>query len=227
MRFSSFFALGALLAPVLAAPVADNFSNSDINLVNVELEDLVHDVSLINAAPVKRTVIEKPEQVVETCEGLLVSIKVHTAIINETVKAVPEGTKCSDEQLATIKVQLNVIVDLIKTVTIALGAVKGVLKFADAEVTKIVSLVVAIVLEVVCTLIFIIKSLDIKVLLTLILSNLCSVIAGLILVLDKIVGGVLVLVLGCLNVPAILGLVSCVLGNLIIFLTTGKLSISL
>jgi hypothetical protein len=63
------------------------------------------------------------------------------------------------------------------------------------------------------------KSLDLKVVLTLILSNLCSVLAGLILV--------LALVLGCLNVPAILGLVSYVLGNLLVFLTTGKLSLAL
>jgi hypothetical protein len=221
MRFSSFFALGALLVPVLASPLLDN------NKVDIELENILSNVKEINPASVKRSVIEKPAQVVETCEGLLVNIKVHTAIINETVKAVPAGTKCTQDQIATIKVQLNVIVDLIKTVTIALGAVKGVLKFADAEVTKIVSLVVAIVLEVVCTLIFVIKSLDLKVVLTLILSNLCSVLAGLILVLDKIVGGVLALVLGCLNVPAILGLVSYVLGNLLVFLTTGKLSLAL
>jgi len=226
MRFSSIFALGALLVPALAVPLLDNsLKNNKVEVVDID--NILSGVKNTQPAPIKRTVIEKPDQVVETCQGLLVSIKTHTAIINQTVHEVPAGTKCTEDQIATIKLQLNVIVDLIKTVTVALGAVKGVFKFADAEVTKIVEIVVAIVLEVVCTLIFVIKSLDLKVVLTVILGNLCQVLAGLILILEHIVGGVLALVLGCLNVPAILGLVSCVLGNLVVFLTTGKLTLAL
>jgi hypothetical protein len=79
------------------------------------------------------------------------------------------------------------------------------------------------VLEIVCTLIYVIKTLNIKVLLVVILGNLCTVLAGLILIVEHLVGGILALVLSILNVPAILGLVSCVLGNLILSLTTGKI----
>jgi len=218
MRFSSIFAVGALLLPALASPLLDG-NNVEIEDVNV----IVDKMGAVVPVSAKRSEISQPQDVVETCEGLLVSIKAHTTIINQTVYEVPAGTKCTDEQVAIIKIQLNLIVDLVKTVTIALGAVKGVLKFADAEVTKIVEVVVAIVLEIVCTLIFVIKTLDIKILLTVILANLCQVLAGLILILEHVVCGVLALILGCINVPAILGLVSCVLGDLVVSLTTGKL----
>jgi len=218
MRFSSIFALGALLVPALATPLLDN---NKVSVVNVE--DVLNEVKVIAPVNVKRNVITTPADVVETCQGLLVSIKIHTGVINQTVHEVPAGHQATDAQVSVIKVHLNVIVDLVKTVTVALGAVKGVLKFTDVQVTCLVETLVAIVLEIVCTLIYVIKTLNIKVLLVVILGNLCTVLAGLILIVEHLVGGILALVLSILNVPAILGLVSCVLGNLILSLTTGKI----
>jgi hypothetical protein len=217
MRFSSILALGAFILPALASPLLNN------NNVGVNVEDVLKQVNAIVPVNAKRNVISTPTDVIETCQGLLVTIKAHTAVINQTVSEVPVGQQCTDAQVSVIKVQLNLVVDLVKTVTIALGAVKTVLKCTEAEVATIVQVVVAIVLEVVCTLIYVIKTLNIQALLTVILGNLCQVLAGLILILEGVVGGVLALVLGCLNVPAILELVSCVLGNLILSLTAGKI----
>src|SRR4051812_1700118 len=98
MRFSSIFALGALLVPALAVPLLDN--NNVLN--NIEVENILSSVKEINSDNMKRTVIEHPEQAVETCQGPLISIKPHPPIINQTAHEVPAGTKCTDEQIATI-----------------------------------------------------------------------------------------------------------------------------
>jgi hypothetical protein len=216
MRFSSILAIGAFIFPALASPLLDNSLNhNEVEAVS----DIIDKITAVTTVA-KRSEISSPSDVIEECQGLLISIKAHTAIINQTVVEVVDVA--TDVQISAIKVQLNIIVDLVKTLTIALGAVKGVIKFADVEVAKLVEIVVAIVLEIVCTLLYVIKCLNIKVLLSVILGNLCQVLAGLILVLEHIVGGVLALVLGCLNVPAILGLVTEVLASLIVSLTLGK-----
>jgi len=222
MRFSSIFTFGALLLPALAAPLLDNAKILNNNEVEVEaLNDVMTKVEAIVPVNVKRSAIEGPEDVIETCSGLLISVKAHTAIINQTVVEVVDVA--TDVQVAAIKIQLNIIVDLCKTVVIALGKITTTVKFAEVEVAKLVDIIICIVLEIVCTLLYVIKCLNIKLLLVEVIANLCQVLACLVIVLEHIVGGILVLVVKILNLPAILCLVGDIFASLLISLSTGKI----
>lgn len=237
MKFSTVFALGAFALPAIASPlllvggVVTDILGAAGDVVSDLLEpitDLVADVEGVVAVKVdvKRDAVQaiaKPQDIIDHCNGLLLTVKIHTGAINNTVSSVPAGTKPTPAHVAAIQVQLNLLVDAVKAVVLALGAVTGVIECTVDQVKAIVSIVVAIVLEIVCTLLHVVKSLNLQVVLGAFISNICKILAGLILVLEHVVGGVLKLVLEIINVPFVLQLVGGILGGLIQMLAGGKI----
>lgn len=240
MKFTSIFALGAFALPaVLASPLVGGplvpapvpsvpAAPSLINLnIEVEVEatvSILEKMKKIVPAPVqKRGAISTPQGIIDTCHGLLLTIQVYTGACNKTVDAVPAGSQPSPADIIAIKVQLNLIVEAIKVVATALGAVGGLVKCTVAEVETIVGCLVKIIFEIVYTLLHIIKTLGIKALLTDIIHNIFQILGCLILIIENLVGGVLALVFKIINVPFVLELVGDLLSSLLSILSNGKI----
>ncbi|KAF2083280.1 hypothetical protein K490DRAFT_69969 [Saccharata proteae CBS 121410] len=183
--FMSVFALSSLFLGAFAAPTQTEYETTAVTSTSLTTSTASNGV----------TTIEKQTTVKSVVEVLYTNVQTHTGSINNTVSALP-ASPSEDEKtdaLTAIKIDIREICQLIVEATKTIIKIDNGKVDVDVDVDAILSIVVKIVLEVVCTLLAVVDVLGSSVLSLLgtVLSLLVSVIGDLLSVLENVLGSVI------------------------------------